>query len=212
MIAFASGSPSVATPYGLAAPAIAAPVAAVKTVEYDANPHYSYTYSVNDGVTGDSKSQSESRQGDVVTGQYSFIEADGTRRIVDYTSDPVHGFNAVVRKEAGVAPVAKVVAPVAKVVAPAFGHPIAPYHHPIGKKEIFEKKLSNDWFPFVSQLQFTLDTTVHITPQLSPRPSHPLIHTTVKPIHQYLRSFAIHPSTIDQFSEEDAQRLFKTSS
>lgn len=131
MIAVASGSPIVATPYGLAAP-----VAAVKTVEYDANPHYSYTYSVNDALTGDNKSQSESRQGDVVTGQYSFIEADGTRRIVDYTADPVNGFNAVVRKEGAVA---KVVAPVAKVLAPAYGgyHGYAPaaiahpaYHAP----------------------------------------------------------------------------------
>lgn len=100
MLAYASGSPIVATPYGLAAP-----VAAVKTVEYDANPHYTYAYSVNDALTGDSKSQSESRQGDVVTGQYSLIEADGTRRIVDYTADPVNGFNAVVRKEGAVAKV-----------------------------------------------------------------------------------------------------------
>lgn len=97
LVAVAAGSPIVATPYGLAAPAV------VKTVEFDANPHYSYTYSVNDAVTGDSKSQSESRQGDVVTGQYSFIEADGTRRIVDYTADDVNGFNAVVRKEGAVA-------------------------------------------------------------------------------------------------------------
>ncbi|CRK90722.1 CLUMA_CG004415, isoform A [Clunio marinus] len=149
LIACASGSPIVATPYGLAAPAygvakvVGAP-AVVKTVEYDANPHYQYTYSVNDALTGDSKSQSESRQGDVVTGQYSLIEADGTRRIVDYTADPVNGFNAVVRKEAAVvAKVAKVVAPaygypaaiahpVAKVVAPAYGYPAA-IAHPVAK-------------------------------------------------------------------------------
>lgn len=135
MIAVAAGSPIVATPYGLAAPA------AVAKVEYDANPHYSYTYSVNDAVTGDSKSQSESRQGDVVTGQYSFIEADGTRRIVDYTADPVNGFNAVVRKEGAVvkaAVAAPIVAhgypygaPVAKVVAPAYhGYP---YGHSVVK-------------------------------------------------------------------------------
>jgi hypothetical protein len=120
LIAVASGSPIVATPYGLAAP-----VAAVKTLEYDANPHYSYTYSVADQLTGDNKSQTESRDGDVVTGQYSLVEADGTRRVVDYTADPVNGFNAVVRKEGAV----KVVAPVAKVIAP-----VAPvYHAPVGK-------------------------------------------------------------------------------
>jgi hypothetical protein len=102
LIAVAAGSPIVATPYGLAAPIGAA---VVKTAEFDANPHYSYTYSVNDAVTGDNKSQTESRQGDVVTGQYSLIEADGTRRIVDYTADDVNGFNAVVRKEGAVAKV-----------------------------------------------------------------------------------------------------------
>jgi hypothetical protein len=117
LIACVSGSPIVATPYGLAAPVVAAPTV-IKTAEYDAHPHYSYTYSVNDASTGDNKSQSESRDGDVVTGQYSLIEADGTRRVVDYTSDPVNGFNAVVRKEGAVA---KVVAPVAKVVAPLAG-------------------------------------------------------------------------------------------
>lgn len=73
------------------------------------------------------KSQHESRSGDVVQGAYSLIEPDGTHRIVEYTADPVHGFNAVVRREG--APVAKVVAPIAKVVAPAYG-PIA--HGPIG--------------------------------------------------------------------------------
>lgn len=62
------------------------------------------------------KSQQESRSGDVVQGAYSLIEADGTRRIVEYTADPVHGFNAVVRREGAVV---KAVAPVAKVLAPA---------------------------------------------------------------------------------------------
>lgn len=34
-----------------------------------------------------------------VQGQYSVVDADGTRRIVDYTADALHGFNAVVRRE-----------------------------------------------------------------------------------------------------------------
>jgi Insect cuticle protein len=128
LIAVAAGSPIVATPYGLAAPVVAAP--AIAKVEYDAHPHYSYTYSVNDALTGDNKGQSETRDGDVVTGQYSLVEADGTRRVVDYTADPVNGFNAVVRKEGAV----KVVAPVAKVIAPvaaAYHAPIAAYHAPV---------------------------------------------------------------------------------
>ena len=139
----------VATPYGLAAPVgvaasygyghVAAPVIAktiVNPVEYDAHPRYSYNYAVNDPSTGDSKSQSETRDGDVVTGQYSLVEADGTRRVVDYTADDVHGFNAQVRKEPLVA---KVVAPIAKVISPlGYGgyHAAAPlgyggYHAPI---------------------------------------------------------------------------------
>lgn len=62
------------------------------------------------------KSQQEQRSGDVVQGAYSLIEPDGTRRIVEYVADPVHGFNAVVRRE----PIAvKAVAPVAKILAPA---------------------------------------------------------------------------------------------
>lgn len=56
----------------------------------------------------------ESRSGDVVQGSYSLTDPDGTRRTVDYTADPVNGFNAVVRKEPLVAKVAA--APVAKTV------------------------------------------------------------------------------------------------
>lgn len=51
-----------------------------------------------DGLTGDSKSQSEFRDGDVVKGSYSVAEPDGSIRVVHYTSDDVHGFNAVVKK------------------------------------------------------------------------------------------------------------------
>jgi Insect cuticle protein len=115
-------APVAASPYGYGAP-----VAAVKTLEYDANPHYSYTYSVNDALTGDSKSQSETRDGDVVKGQYSFVEADGSLRTVDYTADPVNGFNAVVNKTPGAAPPAPIVK---KVVAPIAAYPSA-YHAPI---------------------------------------------------------------------------------
>ncbi|CAO1421120.1 unnamed protein product, partial [Diamesa tonsa] len=67
--------------------------------DFDPNPQYQFSYDIHDGLTGDAKSQTESRNGDVVKGQYSLIEADGTRRIVDYTADDVNGFNAVVTKE-----------------------------------------------------------------------------------------------------------------
>lgn len=63
------------------------------------NPQYQFSYDIHDGLTGDAKSQTESRDGDVVKGQYSLIEADGTRRIVDYTADPVHGKNSKKNKK-----------------------------------------------------------------------------------------------------------------
>ncbi|XP_052562296.1 cuticle protein-like [Culex pipiens pallens] len=92
--------------YAYAAPVaktiVAAP-ALTKTVvadEYDPNPEYSFSYGISDHLTGDQKEQHETRHGDVVEGSYSLVEADGTRRIVDYTADPHNGFNAVVRKEA----------------------------------------------------------------------------------------------------------------
>lgn len=62
-------------------------------------PHYEYGYSVQDPHTGDVKTQHEVRKGDTVHGSYSIVDSDGTRRIVEYTADAQHGFNAVVKKE-----------------------------------------------------------------------------------------------------------------
>ncbi|CAD7084151.1 unnamed protein product [Hermetia illucens] len=98
--------------------AAAAPVLAKAVDEYDPHPQYNFAYDVQDSLTGDSKSQVEARDGDVVRGQYSLIDADGHQRIVDYTADPINGFNAVVqRNPIGTAVVAKTVAPVAPVIA-----------------------------------------------------------------------------------------------
>ncbi|CAG4943645.1 unnamed protein product [Colias eurytheme] len=77
----------------------------------------SFEYGVADPNTGDYKNQVESRVNGVVRGQYSLIEPDGTKRIVDYTADDVNGFNAVVRKEPAVGGVVGAAAPA--VVAPA---------------------------------------------------------------------------------------------
>lgn len=97
---------AVAAPLVRAAPLVqAAPVVAAKLEEADAYPQYSYAYNVQDALTGDSKTQEETRDGDVVKGSYSLIEPDGSRRVVKYYSDPVNGFNAVVEKEVPVAPV-----------------------------------------------------------------------------------------------------------
>uniref|UniRef100_A0A1A9W4I5 Uncharacterized protein n=1 Tax=Glossina brevipalpis TaxID=37001 RepID=A0A1A9W4I5_9MUSC len=105
-----------------------APVVAVGNVEeYDPHPQYTYGYDVKDALSGDSKTAVESRDGHVVRGQYSLNDADGYRRIVDYTADPVNGFNAIVRREPLVAaiPAAPVVAPHAHVaVAPVAVVPV----------------------------------------------------------------------------------------
>uniref|UniRef100_A0A1I8NCU2 Uncharacterized protein n=1 Tax=Musca domestica TaxID=7370 RepID=A0A1I8NCU2_MUSDO len=100
----------------------AAPLAAVaKVEEYDPHPQYSYGYDVKDALSGDSKTAVETRDGGFVQGQYSLNDADGYRRIVDYTSDPVNGFNAVVRREplVAAAPVVKTAVAAPVVAAPA---------------------------------------------------------------------------------------------
>lgn len=61
--------------------------------------NYNFRYEVQDEHTGDIKSQHETRNGDVVSGSYELIDSDGFKRIVDYTADDIHGFNAVVRRE-----------------------------------------------------------------------------------------------------------------
>uniref|UniRef100_A0A1A9UG46 Cuticle protein n=1 Tax=Glossina austeni TaxID=7395 RepID=A0A1A9UG46_GLOAU len=106
------------------APVVAAPIAAAPLITkaalaepevVDAHPQYKFAYDVQDTLTGDSKTQEESRDGDIVRGSYSLIEPDGSRRIVNYYADPVNGFNAVVQKDVPVAAVAPVVA--AKTIA-----------------------------------------------------------------------------------------------
>ncbi|XP_055852043.1 larval cuticle protein A2B-like [Episyrphus balteatus] len=66
--------------------------------DYDPYPQYSYSYGVEDAITGDSKSQTETRNGDVVHGEYSLNDADGYRRIVRYSADSINGFNAIVQR------------------------------------------------------------------------------------------------------------------
>ncbi|CAH1721395.1 unnamed protein product [Chironomus riparius] len=78
---------------------IAQPVVHKVTEDYDHNPQYSFAYDVQDSLTGDSKSQHESRNGDVVEGHYSLVDADGFKRTVHYKADPINGFNAQVERE-----------------------------------------------------------------------------------------------------------------
>lgn len=66
---------------------------------------YKYSYDIEDPSTGDSKSQREVRQGDVVRGSYSVVDPDGKKRTVEYTADAEHGFKAIVRDEPAEAPI-----------------------------------------------------------------------------------------------------------
>ncbi|KAJ8968022.1 hypothetical protein NQ317_005454 [Molorchus minor] len=103
-----------------AAPAI---VKAAPSVDYVAYPKYQFNYGVADGHTGDQKSQTEIRDGDVVKGSYSLVEADGTVRTVTYTADDHSGFNAVVTRSGHAAHPATAVAVAPKVIAaPAYAH------------------------------------------------------------------------------------------
>ncbi|XP_045485830.1 cuticle protein 7-like [Pieris rapae] len=100
---------ATAAPYGAA-------IGAISTIDSVSVPRYNFNYAVNDPVTGDNKQQSETREGGYVKGSYSLAEPDGTIRIVDYTADPVSGFNAVVRR-VGHASHPQVIRPVVTQVA-----------------------------------------------------------------------------------------------
>ncbi|CAG2068004.1 unnamed protein product, partial [Timema podura] len=95
-----------------------AAVLLTKDGEYEDHPQYQYEYSVSDPVTGDSKSQRESRDGDIVRGSYSLVDPDGSVRTVTYTADPINGFSAVVEKN-GVSTAFPASPVVRSVVAPA---------------------------------------------------------------------------------------------
>ncbi|EAT39194.1 AAEL008989-PA [Aedes aegypti] len=66
--------------------------------EYHTHPRYKFEYGVKDGHSHDHKNQWEYRNGDVVKGQYTLDEADGTHRIVEYSSDHETGFRAHVQR------------------------------------------------------------------------------------------------------------------
>ncbi|XP_028136912.2 cuticle protein 21-like [Diabrotica virgifera virgifera] len=139
--AFSYAAPAlkVAAPVAYAAPAYkvaapvayAAPIAKAVYAEPSAPAHYDFGYAVSDPHTGDSKSQQESRHGDVVQGSYSLIEADGSKRTVEYTADPHNGFNAVVHKEPAAVAVKAVAPVVAKIAAPYYAQPALKVAAPI---------------------------------------------------------------------------------
>lgn len=86
-----------------------------------AYPKYEFKYGVADGHTGDQKTQSEIRDGDIVKGSYSLVEPDGTIRTVSYTADDHNGFNAVVTRSGHASHPATPIAIAPKVIAaPAY--------------------------------------------------------------------------------------------
>ncbi|XP_013187986.2 cuticle protein 19-like [Amyelois transitella] len=74
--------------------------ARLQTVDYVAKPDYQYAYGVEDPHTGNLQAHKEHRDGDVVHGEYSLVEPDGSIRLVRYTADPKNGFQATVHKKA----------------------------------------------------------------------------------------------------------------
>uniref|UniRef100_T1HNH0 Cuticle protein n=1 Tax=Rhodnius prolixus TaxID=13249 RepID=T1HNH0_RHOPR len=110
-LAVAHAAPAVAAaPVTLAhaAPAVAVAGHAKQVLDYvDPHPSYKFEYAVHDAHTGDVKSQSEAREGDVVHGSYSLVEPDGSKRVVEYTADPHRGFNAVVHRTPNTHPAVK---------------------------------------------------------------------------------------------------------
>ncbi|CAH0728891.1 unnamed protein product, partial [Brenthis ino] len=73
----------------------------LKTVDYKAKPDYHYAYGVQDPHSGNQQDHKEYRDGDVVHGEYSLVEPDGSIRLVKYTADPKNGFQATVHKKPG---------------------------------------------------------------------------------------------------------------
>jgi hypothetical protein len=66
--------------------------------DYHHHPSYKFEYGVKDPKTKDHHSHWEHRDGDKVHGEYSLDEADGTKRVVKYSSDKHSGFQAHVER------------------------------------------------------------------------------------------------------------------
>lgn len=62
---------------------------------FKAKPDYHYAYGVEDPHTGNLQNHKEQRDGDVVRGEYSLVEPDGSVRLVRYTADPKNGFQVL---------------------------------------------------------------------------------------------------------------------
>ncbi|XP_057666517.1 cuticle protein 21-like [Diorhabda carinulata] len=106
--------------------------------DYYSHPKYAFKYGVHDPSTGDVKSQKEVRDGDVVKGQYSLVEPDGSVRTVDYVADPVNGFNAVVSKSGPSVHVVPESIAVKKVIPTYIKELTVPFVRPVYQKLVAE--------------------------------------------------------------------------
>lgn len=142
-------------------------------ISIQAYPKYHFKYGVNDAYTGDIKHQSEHRDGDVVKGQYSLVEPDGSVRTVDYTADPINGFNAVVSKS-GPGVHAAVVKPVVSIHAILIPIQIIPHC----LKQCQNARENKTIFVFIFGIYKTKrGTTLFFPPLLPFRRSQKRIHT-----------------------------------
>jgi Insect cuticle protein len=61
--------------------------------------NYEFNYEVNEASTGDVKKQHETAKNGAISGYYTVNDADGFKRIVHYTADDEHGFQADIKRE-----------------------------------------------------------------------------------------------------------------
>ncbi|CAH0390101.1 unnamed protein product [Bemisia tabaci] len=118
IITFGVISISTATPAETPAAAATLTAAPALPAIPDAYPTYNFEYAVTDGVTSDAKALSEVRDGDMVQGSYSVVEADGSVRMVDWHD--TNGFNAAVSKHPRELPLtpSRIAIPLVRAAAP----------------------------------------------------------------------------------------------
>ncbi|XP_030243747.1 larval cuticle protein A1A-like [Drosophila navojoa] len=81
----AAPAQAVAYAHAPVAVAHAQPVLAKHDDEYDPHPQYKFAYDVQDSLSGDSKSQVEERDGDVVRGEYAPVKASQLMNLLNET-------------------------------------------------------------------------------------------------------------------------------
>ena len=145
------------TAYVQPATAILKQPAFVKQVVHEEPANYEFNYEVHDTHTGDIKRQHEKAENGQVSGQYSLVDPDGFRRVVSYTADAHHGFQANVQRE----PVDH------KIIAPAHGWQAKPAHG-------WEAKPAHGWqAPTVTKIITPAPSHGwEAKPEWKPAPSH----------------------------------------